>query len=101
MDYGNILKRSWHMVTSYRALWIFGIVLGLFTFSWGTTLLSDMDYNQPHFEPINVTRMPNETFYDALERAWQSERIVVEQELSRVRRELDQELAKAQFAAFQ
>jgi hypothetical protein len=29
MDYGKVLKRSWHMVTRYRALWIFGIVLVL------------------------------------------------------------------------
>ena len=29
MDYIKVLKRAWHMVWSYRALWIFGIILAL------------------------------------------------------------------------
>jgi hypothetical protein len=29
MDYGKVLKQSWHGVRSYRALWVFGIILAL------------------------------------------------------------------------
>jgi hypothetical protein len=31
MQYGKVLKRSWHMVWRYRALWIFGAILALTT----------------------------------------------------------------------
>jgi hypothetical protein len=43
MDYGKVLERSWHMVTRYRALWIFGIILGMVTFSWGMVWLGSLD----------------------------------------------------------
>ncbi len=33
MDYTKILKRSWHNVWHYRALWIFGLILALTTVS--------------------------------------------------------------------
>ncbi len=31
MDYGKVLKRTWQLVWSYRALWIFGAILALTT----------------------------------------------------------------------
>lgn len=31
MDYSHILKRSWNILWSYRALWIFGIIIALTT----------------------------------------------------------------------
>jgi hypothetical protein len=31
MDYGKVLKRTWHLVWSHRALWIFGAILALTT----------------------------------------------------------------------
>jgi len=34
MDHIKVLKRAWQNVTSYRALWIFGIILALTTTSW-------------------------------------------------------------------
>jgi hypothetical protein len=34
MDYTKVLKRAWHTVWNYRALWIFGIILALTTTSW-------------------------------------------------------------------
>ncbi len=34
MDHVNILKRAWQILWNYRALWIFGIILALTTFSW-------------------------------------------------------------------
>jgi hypothetical protein len=31
MDYGRILRRAWHLTLHYRALWVFGILLAIFT----------------------------------------------------------------------
>ncbi len=89
MDFGKVLKRSWHMVTRYRALWIFGIVLGIVTFSWEWALLSDRDdENQPR-QGIVITPLAGETFYDALQRTWQEELDWAERDLSNALRELD------------
>jgi len=38
MDYTKVLKRAWHIVRNYRAVWIFGIILALTTVSWATAL---------------------------------------------------------------
>ena len=38
MDFSRILKRAWHMVKSYRALWVFGVILALTTVSLGTAV---------------------------------------------------------------
>jgi hypothetical protein len=38
MDHGKIIKQSWNNLLRYRALWIFGIILALTTFSWEQTL---------------------------------------------------------------
>ena len=35
MDHIKVLKRAWHTVWNYRALWIFGIILALTTASGG------------------------------------------------------------------
>jgi len=35
MDHIKVLKRAWHIVWNYRALWIFGIILALTTASGG------------------------------------------------------------------
>jgi hypothetical protein len=35
MDHGKIFKRAWNMLWSYRALWVFGIILALTTSSGG------------------------------------------------------------------
>jgi hypothetical protein len=39
MDHIQILKRSWHNVWRYKALWIFGFILALTTFYWESTVL--------------------------------------------------------------
>ena len=36
MDYGKILKRSWNILWSYRALWFFGILIALTTAGGGS-----------------------------------------------------------------
>jgi len=46
MDYFNVLKKSWKTLWSYKALWLFGILLGLTTFSWKTLTLSDWNNSQ-------------------------------------------------------
>jgi len=89
MDYGKVLKRSWHMVTRYRALWIFGIVLGLVTFSWEMVLLGGLDDENQYPRGIVITPMDGETFYDALQRTVQQELDWVEQDVSNALRELD------------
>jgi hypothetical protein len=89
MDYSKILKRSWHMVTRYRALWIFGIVLGLVTFSWGTVLLGGLDDENQYPRGIVITTMDGETFSDALQRTLQEEFDRAEKEISIALRELD------------
>lgn len=35
MDHGKVLKRAWHILWSYRVLWVFGVILALTTFSGG------------------------------------------------------------------
>ena len=90
MDYGKVLKRSWHMVTRYRALWIFGIVLGMVTFSWGMVLLRGGDNQNQFPRSFTITRLDGETFWDALDRTWDREIAAAEKEISIALRELDQ-----------
>jgi hypothetical protein len=89
MDFGKVLKRSWHMVTRYRALWIFGIVLGLVTFSWDVVLLSSLDDEHQDRQGIVITPLDGETFHDALQRTLQQELDRAEKEVSLGLRELD------------
>ena len=89
MDYGKVLKRSWHMVTRYRALWIFGIVLGLVTFSWEMVLLGGLDDENQYPRGIVITTMDGETFHDALQRTLQEGIDGTEEEISITLRELD------------
>ncbi|NOR82648.1 MAG: hypothetical protein GQ526_04060 [Ardenticatenales bacterium] len=70
MNYTNILKRAWHNVLNYRALWTFGIILALVTFSWGTAAFLGRDDESGG---ISIVRGPSETFGEALERTLQRE----------------------------
>jgi hypothetical protein len=90
MDYSGVLKRSWHMVTRYRALWIFGIVLGIVTFSWDMAFLGNLGDDDQVPRGIVVTRMDGETFSDALRRTLQAERDDAEEEISTALRELSE-----------
>jgi hypothetical protein len=90
MDYGKVLKRSWLLVTRYRALWIFGIVLGVVTFSWDAVWLSRLDDDNRDPQGIVITPLAGETFYDALQRTLQEELDGAEAEISIALRELDQ-----------
>ncbi len=90
MDFVKVLKRSWHMVTHYRALWIFGIVLGLVTFSGEAGLLGGLDRDTQSPQGIVITPMYGETFHHALQRTVQAELARVEREFSIAVREIDQ-----------
>jgi hypothetical protein len=90
MDYGKVLSRSWHMVTRYRALWIFGIVLGLVTFSWEMVLLGRIDDENRNPRGLVVTTRAGETFYEALQRTLQEELDWAEADIANALRELDQ-----------
>ena len=81
MDFGKVLGRSWHMVTRYRALWIFGIVLGIVTFSWEMDLLGGLDDQDQQRQGIVVTPLAGETFYDALQRTMREELEWVHQDM--------------------
>jgi len=43
MDHVKVLKRAWHILWNYRALWIFGIILALTTTSWAAERLYEYD----------------------------------------------------------
>ena len=53
MDYGRVFKRSWHMVTRYRALWIFGVILALTTISFGSALWMRNNQEDPNRTLVN------------------------------------------------
>jgi hypothetical protein len=50
MDYGKILKRAWHMVWRYRALWVFGVILALTTGGGGNNWFQYM-FNREDLPP--------------------------------------------------
>ena len=43
MNHIKILKRAWHILVSYRILWVFGIILALTTASWERGMFSGND----------------------------------------------------------
>jgi hypothetical protein len=85
MNHTLVLKRAWKTLWSYRALWLFGIVLAIFTSTWGTWTLYDRDVEWEE-QGITVTRLPGETFREAFQRT-------MRQELDEANRELNAVLA--------
>jgi hypothetical protein len=73
----------------YRALWIFGIVLGLVTSSWEMVLLGGLDGDNGPPPGIVITALEGETVYDALQRTWRKELAWAERDFSNAIRELD------------
>lgn len=59
MDYTKILKRAWHTVWNYRALWIFGVILALTTGggtnNWVQYSLGSEDFSQ---RGLRIERIP-------------------------------------------
>lgn len=66
MDPMGILKKAWRTTWTYRALWIFGIVLSLVTFSWAPYALPDRDadreWRPADWEGITIHPLPGETW---------------------------------------
>lgn len=46
MDHIDILKRAWHILWRYRALWVFGVLLALTTASWQSAAWAKQDGTQ-------------------------------------------------------
>ncbi len=72
MNHTQVLKRAWQAVWSYRALWIFGVIVALTTFSWPTAALfdGDDDWDVEDWEEhgIVITPLPGETVWEAVQR---------------------------------
>jgi hypothetical protein len=62
------LKRAWHLVKGYRALWVFGVILALTTFSWETAVFVRHDDGEANRWDIVVVTQPGETIFEALPR---------------------------------
>ena len=62
MDYGRILKRTWQLVWSYRALWILGALLALTTTN-GFFLAGDWDQEEENLRGIAVKINQDSTIY--------------------------------------
>lgn len=88
MNQTSILKTAWTNVVHYRALWLFGILLALATFSAGSALTwtPDRDSDLPH-RGVSVQRRDDETLWEAIDRTYQAE-------IDRANRELDQLFAE-------
>lgn len=81
MNHVEVLKQAWKMLWSYRALWVFGIVLAIVTSAWGGWTLYDRDVEWEE-QGITITRLPGETFWEAFQRT-------MRQELDEANRELN------------
>jgi hypothetical protein len=81
MSHTKVLKQGWHVLWHYRALWIFGIILALVTFSWETAVLFD-DNGDWERQGVTITRLNGETFWQAFQRTMQQEVDEANRELS-------------------
>ena len=89
MDIGKVLKRAWHMVWHYRALWVFGMVLALTAGSGGTwAILGDND-DEGFRRGTTITRMDGETFAEAAQRAWRAEVAATRADINDAERDLE------------
>jgi hypothetical protein len=89
MDIGKVLKRAWHMVLHYRALWVFGMVLALTAGSGGIwAILGDND-EEGFRRGTTITRMDGETFAEAAQRAWRAEVAATRADINDAERDLE------------
>jgi hypothetical protein len=74
MKTSQILKQAWHNVVNYRALWLFGMALALFTASLGTAwIFGPSEDEGQEWQGITIQRRDDETFLQAWDRAWNAE----------------------------
>lgn len=96
MDYSKVLKQAWKNVISYRALWIFGILLALTTATGSSsgTLASqnswktDSDRHGIMGTGITLDRQPGETWGEVLSEAFGEARIEFQSGIAEANREL-------------
>jgi hypothetical protein len=89
MNHTQILKQAWHNVCHYRALWIFGLILALTTFSWGAAAFYGRDTQEGNWNGITVVTRSGETFFEALRRTIREEIDELDRELDGADRELE------------
>jgi hypothetical protein len=76
MDYTKVLKQAWKNVFSYRALWIFGIILALTTASTTNLMLGNRGRQQQNYgegimgTEVTVQPLPGESTWHAFQRAF-------------------------------
>jgi hypothetical protein len=87
MNHTEVLKRAWHTVWHYRALWVIGMILALVTFSWSTVGLLDRD-GESEGQGVTITRLRGETFLEATRRT-------IGQEVDEANRELSELFSRA------
>lgn len=79
MKHKNVLKRSWELLWSYRAMWIFGILLALTTAGYSAQSSWSGSNSEYENDVRSYQLQPGETFGDLLDRAFDD----VERDLSR------------------
>ena len=94
MNYSKVLKQAWKNVVSYRALWIFGILLALTTASSSSTLFSQSSWRTDADSPgllgtgVTLDRQPGESWGEALREAWGEARVELRQGIGEANRAL-------------
>jgi len=84
MDAIGVVHEAWKRTWSYRALWVFGVVLSLLTFPWqlGTPTV-DQEWAWAK-RSVTVTPRDGETFWQALRRSMAGEVREANRDLSRL-----------------
>jgi hypothetical protein len=96
MDYSKILKQAWKNVISYRALWIFGVLLALTTASGSGTTLSQSAWRTDSDSPgilgtgITLDRQSGESVGEAFREAWGEAMSEMRSDIGEANRELTQ-----------
>jgi hypothetical protein len=96
MEYSKILKQAWKNVVSYRALWIFGVLLALTTASGSGTTFSQNAWRTDADSPgilgtgITLDRQSGESLGEAFSDAWAEARIEMRRGIGQANRELTQ-----------
>jgi hypothetical protein len=70
MDHTKILKRAWHILWSYKVLWIFGFILALTAASWGGGG-SSYSFGSTDFEGRPITEIAPDEFRRELEEGFE------------------------------
>jgi len=94
MDYSKVLKQAWKNVISYRALWIFGVLLALTSASGSETILSqsawrtDPDSTGILGTGITLDIQPGENWFEAAREAWNEAKVEFNRDIAEANRDL-------------